>query len=627
MAKHSFNAQTSQVLDLVIHSLYSNKEIFLRELISNSSDALEKLNYLVLTDEKFKELSFEPKIKIEIDKENKVLSILDNGIGMNDEDLQENLGTIAKSGTKKFLESVSKDKDKNSELIGQFGVGFYSAFMVANKIEVITKKAGEEKAFKWISDGSDVYEIVQESKETQGTAVKLYLKEEEGEFLSEHTIESIIKKFANHIPHKIVMDKEKSEEVEKEEGKKETVKSIEEEQINLASALWKKSKSEVKKEDYNEFYKTTFHDYADPDHNIHTNAEGTLEYSTLFFIPSNPPADLYRADFQPGVKLYVKRVFITDKEKELLPMYLRFVRGIIDAEDLPLNVSREILQQNIILTKIVKASVKKVLSELGKIKKKDGEKYNKIWANFGKVLKEGLLSDFDNKDTILDLAMFKSSKSDELVSLKQYKENMKENQKAIYYITGQNESVLKNSPLIEKFKANDIEVLLLDDEIDPIIMPGITKYDETDIKAVGSVDINEELGLEKEDESQNEEAKKANDELTTKIKDILKESVKDVKVSTHLSDSPACIVFDTTDPMYQTQQMMKQMGQDTGMEIPPVLEINPKHDIFNKLSSNDEQLDDVAHVILDQAKLIEGLELKDPIAFSKRLNNIISKAV
>jgi molecular chaperone HtpG len=627
MAKHSFNAQTSQVLDLVIHSLYSNKEIFLRELISNSSDALEKLNYLVLTDEKFKELSFEPKIKIEIDKENKVLSILDNGIGMNDEDLQENLGTIAKSGTKKFLESISKDKDKNSELIGQFGVGFYSAFMVANKIEVITKKAGEDKAFKWISDGSDVYEIVQESKETQGTAVKLYLKEEEGEFLSEHTIESIIKKFANHIPHKIVMDKEKSEEVEKEEGKKETVKSIEEEQINLASALWKKSKSEVKKEDYNEFYKTTFHDYADPDHNIHTNAEGTLEYSTLFFIPSNPPADLYRADFQPGVKLYVKRVFITDKEKELLPMYLRFVRGVIDAEDLPLNVSREILQQNIILTKIVKASVKKVLSELGKIKKKDGEKYNKIWANFGKVLKEGLLSDFDNKDTILDLAMFKSSKSDELVSLKQYKENMKENQKAIYYITGQNESVLKNSPLIEKFKANDIEVLLLDDEIDPIIMPGITKYDETDIKAVGSVDINEELGLEKEDESQNEEAKKANDELTTKIKDILKESVKDVKVSTHLSDSPACIVFDTTDPMYQTQQMMKQMGQDTGMEIPPVLEINPKHDIFNKLSSNDEQLDDVAHVILDQAKLIEGLELKDPIAFSKRLNNIISKAV
>lgn len=617
MSTHNFSADTSKVLEIVTHSLYSNKDIFLRELISNSSDALEKLNYLHLTDEKYKNLELDPKIEITIDKENRVLTLSDTGIGMDKEDLQNNLGTIASSGTKKFLESMSKDKDGNSELIGQFGVGFYSAFIIADKIEVITKKPNEKQAYKWISNAGAEYSIEDTTKESYGTQIKLFLKEGEDEFLEGSKIESLITKFANHIPHKIFLEKEVTNKTEVD-GKEVKNTEIKNEQINAATALWRKSKSEVTKDEYNEFYKSSFSDFSKPAFSIHTNAEGTLEYSTLFFIPNTPQMDLYRADFQPGLKLYVKRVFITDKERELLPMYLRFVRGIIDSEDLPLNVSREILQQNIILEKIVKSSTKKILSELKKKLNKKREDYETIWANFGKTIKEGLLSDFENKETILELSLFRSLKQDKLITLKEYKESMKEEQKAIYFITGEDEAVLKNSPLVEKFKSNDIDVLILSDEVDPIAMPQVNEFDKTPLKSVASVDVNEELGLKKEEKK--EEEKKEENELTAKIKEFLKDEVGEVKISSRLENSPACIVVDTANPMYQTAMMMKSMGQE--MDLPVVLEINLDHKVFTHVS--DTNLEDISHVVLDQAKLIEGMKIKDPIAFSNRLNNLIS---
>jgi len=391
MAKHSFETEVNQLLHLMIHSLYSNKEIFLRELISNASDALDKLKFKTLTDENFKSIEFSPRIDIAIDKEKKTLTICDNGIGMNEEDLKTNLGTIAKSGTKSFVEQLSGDAKKDSNLIGQFGVGFYSAFMVADKVEVVTKKAGEDRAYKWISEGKGEYEIEEASKEMQGTSITLYLKDDE--FADRYKIESIISKYSNHVPFPIYSTKE--EEVGEGDEKKTEAKEY---QLNKATAIWRMNKAEVTKEEYQEFYQQISHDSNEPFFYIHTNAEGTLEYSTLFYIPKKAPFDLFRVDYQPGVKLYVKRVFITDDEKELLPPYLRFVRGIIDAEDLPLNVSREILQQNIILEKIKKSSVKKILSELKKRLEKERDQYESFFKQMGKALKEGLYSDFENRE-------------------------------------------------------------------------------------------------------------------------------------------------------------------------------------------------------------------------------------
>ena len=617
MSKHQFQTEVTQLLNLMIHSLYSNKEIFLRELISNASDALDKLNFLSLTDEKFKDMKFSSRIDILIDKENKTLTISDTGIGMNEEDLVENLGTIARSGTKSFIENLSGDAKKDSSLIGQFGVGFYSAFMVAKKIEVLSKKAGEEKAYLWISEGGDDYEIKEAQKEVNGTSITLHLKDEEDEFLEEYKIESIVKKYSNHIPFAIFLEKE-----EEKDGKK--VKNLE--QINKASALWRINKTDIKDEEYKDFYKQISHDSTDPLLWIHTKAEGTLEYSTLFFIPSTAPFDLFRVDYQPGVKLYVKRVFITDDDKELLPTYLRFVRGIIDAEDLPLNVSREILQQNTILTKIKKASVKKILNELKKLKEKDFEKYLQVYKLFGKVLKEGLYTDYENKNAILDLLLFKSSKRDTLVSLKEYKEDMKEDQKSIYYITGENEAMLKNSPLIERFKAKDIEVLIMDEEVDAIVMPMVNEYDKTPLKAVNSSDIEEEVKDDEKKTQQNEEKFK---EILIKLKEILKDEVKDVKVSNRLKESAACLVFDKNDPDFQMQQMLKQMGQSDLPKVKPILEINTDHEIFTKILLKNDllALNDLAFILLDQAKLTEGMKIENSIEFVKRINKLISKAI
>ncbi len=614
MSKHTFETEVSQLLHLMTHSLYSNKEIFLRELISNASDALDKLNYLTLTDDKFKQLKYEPRIDIKIDKENKTLTISDTGIGMNEEDLVANLGTIARSGTKSFIEKLSGDAKKDSLLIGQFGVGFYSAFMVADKIEVLTKKAGEDKAYLWVSEGKGEYEIKEAKKDSHGTEIKLHLKEGEEEFLESYRIESIVKKYSNHIPFPIYLE----EEIEKDGKKEKEVR-----QINKASALWRLPKNEISEEEYKDFYKQISHDDHDPLLWIHTKAEGTIEYTTLFYIPSEPPIDLYRVDYQSGVKLYVKRVFITDDDKELLPTYLRFVRGIIDVEDIPLNISREMLQQNTILMKVKKASTKKILTELKKLKEKDREKYIEFFKKFGKVLKEGLYGDFENRDLLLDLMLFKSSKREGYIDLNEYKEAMQKDQKAIYYITGENESILRNSPLIEQFKKKDIEVLLMDDEIDAIVLPMVPSYKDIPFKSVTTTDVEEDLGLKIEkDESKYKE-------LIPKIKEILKDEVKDVKVSNRLSDSPACLVFDKNDPDYQMQQMLKQMGQTNLPKVKPILEINPEHEIFNKiLLKNDfEALYDIAPVILDEAKLSEGMKIDDIWEFTKKLNKLIAKAI
>ena len=624
MAKHQFQTEVTQLLDLMIHSLYSNKEIFLRELISNASDALDKLNYLTLTDENFKNLDFKPRIDIKIDKDAKTLTISDNGIGMNDEDLVENLGTIARSGTKSFVESLSGDQKKDSALIGQFGVGFYSAFMVAKKIEVISKKAGEEKAYKWVSEAGGEYEITEASRDSQGTTITLYLKDDETEFLEFYRIEGIVKKYSNHIPFGIYMDKE--EYIPPKDGEKEGKTEIKNVQINKASALWRLNKKDISEEEYKDFYKQISHDSSDPLLWMHTKAEGTIEYSTLFYIPSTAPMDLFRMDYQPGVKLYVKRVFITDDEKELLPVYLRFVRGIIDAEDLPLNVSREILQQNKIMETIKKASVKKILSELKKLQSKDKDKYLEFYKVFGKVLKEGLYGDFENREALLELVMFKSSKRDGLITLKEYKEAMKEEQKSIYYITGEDEAILKNSPLIEQFKAKDIEVLILDDEVDSIVMPMVNEYDKTPIKPVNNSEIDDEIKEDKEDVKKEEEKFQP---ILVKIKEILKDEIKDAKISNRLSESPSVLIYDKNDPDYQMQQMLKQMGQDNLPKVKPILEINPKHEILQKLLDKDDDilLNDVAYLLLDQARLAEGMKIEDINGFAKRLNKIIAKAI
>lgn len=613
MSKHEFQTEVNDLLNLMIHSLYSNKEIFLRELISNASDALDKLNYLTLTDDKYKSLNYTPKIEISVDKEAKTLIISDNGIGMDENELINNLGTIARSGTKGFLSQISGDAKKDSNLIGQFGVGFYSAFMVASKIEVTSKKALDDEAYEWSSDAKN-YEIKKASKEMHGTSIKLYLNDDE--FLETYRLEGIIKKYSNHIPYPIFMDKE--EWIAPKDGEKEGHYESKNTQINKASALWQMSKSSLKEEDYNEFYKQISHDSTDPLMYIHTKAEGKIEYTTLFYVPSVEPFDLFRVDYQSGVKLYVKRVFITDDEKELLPTHLRFVKGIIDVEDLPLNVSREILQDNIIMRSVKEASVKKIYSELEKLLKNDREKYIKFYKLFGKVLKEGLYGFGANKDDILNLTLFKSSSRDGYITLKEYKDAMKKDQKSIYFITGKDEKMLKNSPLLEAFNEKNIEVLICDDEIDSIVMPMVYEYDKTPIKPVQNAD--DEVSLdEKIDESKYAE-------LVVKLKECLKDEIKDVKVTSRLKDSPACLVYDKNDPDFATQQMLKQMGQNVP-EIKPILEINPNHEIFLKLKENQIMINDISNLLLNMAKISEGMNITNPNEFAKILSKVILKAL
>ena len=635
MAKHQFQTEVGQLLHLMTHSLYSNKEIFIRELVSNSSDAIDKLNYLRLTDEKLKEsfASWKGEINISFDEKDKSLTIVDNGIGMNEEDMINSIGTIAKSGTKSFVEALTGDAKKDSNLIGQFGVGFYSVFMVAEKVDVISKKAGEETAYKWSSNGTGEFDLAPCTKESAGTVIYIKLKDDEvSEFASKYRIKNIVEKYSNHIAYPIFLnyDEEVTQTLSEEDKKagKEAVKTIERkhEQINAATALWTQAKAKLKDEDYNSFYKSISQDSNDPLVTIHTKTEGVNEYTTLFYIPKIAPMDMYRADYQSGIKLYVKRVFITDDDRELLPTYLRFVRGIIDSEDLPLNVSREILQENRILANIKQSSVKKILSEIKKLSK-DEEKYSQFISQYNRALKEGVYQDYTNKESILELLRYKSTADEKkLTSLEDYKQRANSEQKAIYYIVGDNEKVLRNSPLLESYKKNNIEVLILDDkEIDEIITPTIGAFKEwqfTDITTAQApkVEVNEEEKQKIEEEFK---------DIVSKIKDKLGSEVKDVKITSRLDSFASCITKDAGDAqMAAMAHMFRAMGQEAP-EVKPILEINPNHEIVKKLqsSTNDELIEDVSWILLDLAKISEGVDVSDKVAFAKRLSKITAKAL
>ena len=637
MAKYEFQTEVNQLLHLIIHSLYSNKEIFLRELVSNASDALDKLKYLTISDAALKNLAFNPRIDISFNEDaaTPTLTIRDTGIGMNDEDIKNNLGTIARSGTKAFLEQLAAEDKKDSNLIGQFGVGFYSAFMVASKIEVISKKAGENTVWKWISDGKGEYELEQTDDSAfpliddvpegaNGTCITLYLNNEDSEFASRWKIEDIIKRYSDHIAFPIYLHYIHKEYDDKGNEKSQAAKS---EQINDASALWQKPKYELKDEDYKNFYKSLSHDSTDPLLYIHTKAEGTQEYTTLFYVPAKAPFDMYHADYKPGVKLFVKRVFITEDEKELLPVYLRFVRGIIDSEDLPLNVSREILQQNRILNNIRSASVKKLLGEFKKLAETDKEKYETFITEYNRPLKEGLYSDYEHRDELLELIRFRTTNEENTwTSLADYVQRMKEGQKAIYYITGGDEKALRQSPHLEAYKAKGLEVLIMPDEIDDIVIPSVGKYKDWELKAANRAGSDEELST---DEEKKEAKQKEKDfkPIVEKIKTALGDAVKEVRLSKRLADSPSCIVVDENDPSLQMERMMRAMGQQLRGEVKPILEINAEHPILQRLKdSNDEALiADTAFVLLDQALLLEGNTLKDTADFVKRLNKLLAR--
>lgn len=656
MAKYQFQTEVNQLLKLIIHSMYSNKDIFLREIVSNASDALDKLKYLTVSDDKYKDVAFNPRIDISFNEEKKILSVQDSGIGMDEEDLTNNLGTIARSGTKAFIDMLSKNGSGSSDLIGQFGVGFYSAFMAASKIDVYTRKAaGNGKVLHWSSDGTNSYEIEEltekseaycqygfDKSETVGSVIEIHLNDDSKDYASRWKIDELIKKYSNHIAFPIYLHyvQTKYNKDGKAEGTENKV-----DQVNSASALWKRNKSELKKEDYNDFYKTISHDGTDPLMYVHTHAEGTQEYTTLFYVPRTAPFDMYQADYKSGVKLYVKRVFITDDDRELLPSYLRFIRGVIDSEDLPLNVSREILQQNRILETIKTQSVKKLLSEFKKLgdeakkleakteisddEKETLEKWHDFVKSYNRPLKEGLYSDFANRDEIAEIIRFKStadegSGENKWTSFADYVQRMKPDQKSIYYISGSDEKNLRSSPLLEAYKKKGFEVLIMADDIDDIVIPAYGKYKDFELKSVSRAGSDEELGVDKEEAKKKEEAFKP---VQEKIKKALEGRVKDVVLSKRLSDSPSCIVVDENDPSLQMERMMKAMGQGGGDFVKPILEINADHAIVKKLEGHvsEDFVKNVSEVLLDQALLISGAELKDPADFVKSLNSLLAE--
>ncbi len=648
MAKRKFKTEVKQILDLVIHSLYSNREIFLRELISNSSDAIDKLKYLTLTDEAHKDLDLSPEIEVKLSEDGKQLQITDNGIGMDEEELSANLGTIASSGTRKFLDSITEkggaQQAKDSNLIGQFGVGFYSAFMVADKVEVLSRKALSEAACLWTSNGSEEYTIKEAERENYGTTVTLHLNEEaqgsgDGEaFNNRWTLERIIQKYSNHVAFPIYLTSFQDQ--YDEEGKKKDGKECKREQCNSASALWKRPKSQIGEDEYKEFFHSLAHDNCDPLQTIHTRAEGTLEYTSLFFVPAKAPFDMYQADYRSGLKLYVRRVFISDDNREFLPVYLRFVRGIIDSEDLPLNVSREILQQNRILQQIRKASVKKLLGEFAQLAKSDADKYSSFIEQYNRPLKEGLYSDYEHREELQQLVRFRSTSSigkegaEGWTSLEQYCSRMQDGQQSIYYITGHKAEQLANSPLLEAYKKKGFEVLVLDDEIDEIIAAqlGPYKWDEKHIpvKAVNRSDSTDEL-KDEESEKQQESKSKEYGKLLERLKGVLKDDVKDVTLSLRLTDSPACVVDDKDDPGAQLQQMMRAMGQEAPASK-PILELNPDHVIIQRLQKRLElaegaDIEDAARLLLEQALLTAGLQIADPLAMAARISRLMEKGL
>ncbi len=634
-----FQTEVKHLLHLMIHSLYSNKEIFLRELISNASDAADKLRFEALSNDALYEGDSELKIRIEFDKDKKTVSIIDNGIGMTRAEVQEHIGTIAKSGTKQFFEALTGEQAKDSELIGQFGVGFYSAFIVADKVTLTTRKAGADKsqATRWESAGEGDYTIEAVEKATRGTEIVLHLKEAELEFLDGYRIRSIVRKFSDHISLPIIMDKEPEpsydDEDEAEEGVEKTEKPvavIEEETINSASALWTKSRQEISDEDYNEFYKHVGHDFQDPLTFVHSKVEGTNEYTLLLYTPARAPFDLWDRDAKHGVKLYIRKVFITDDAEQLMPRYLRFIRGIIDANSLPLNVSREILQQSKQISAIKSGAVKKVLGMLENLAKNEAEKYETFWAQFGNVIKEGPIEDHANKDRVAKLLRFASTHNDtdkQSVSLEDYVSRMKEGQDNIYYVTADSFSAAKNSPHLEIFRKKGIEVLLLSDRIDEWLVSNLDEFDGKHLQSVAKGDLNlGDLADTEEEKAQQEEVTKDFESVLTQIKEVLADKVSEVRLSHRLTESPACLVADVYGMSLNMERIMKEAGQSMGFGgKKPVFEINPTHPLVVKLKAeqDDTRFADLSHILFDQAILSEGGHLEDPAAFVHKLNGLL----
>lgn len=623
-----FETEVKHLLHLMIHSLYSNKEIFLRELISNASDAADKLRFEALSNDSLYEGDSELKIRIEFDKDKRTVTVIDNGIGMTRQEVQEHIGTIAKSGTKQFFESLTGDQAKDSELIGQFGVGFYSSFIVADKVTLRTRKAGAsaEEGVLWESTGEGEYTLESIEKAKRGTEIVLHLKEGEDEFLDEWRLRSIVRKYSDHISLPIVMDKEIP--AEKDDDGNETAPArVEEETVNSASALWTKARQDISDEDYNEFYKHVGHDFQDPLTHIHSKVEGTNEYTLLLYIPARAPFDLWDRDAKHGVKLYIKKVFITDDVEQLMPRYLRFIRGVIDANSLPLNVSREILQQSKQISTIKSGAVKKVLGMIEGLAKNEPEKFEKFWSNFGNVIKEGIIEDYGNKDRIAKLLRFSSTHNDgdkQDVSLEDYVSRMKEGQEKIYFITADSFAAAKNSPHLEIFRKKGIEVLLMHDRIDEWLVSSLTEFDGKHLQSVAKGDLDLGKLEDEEEKKQQEEVNKDFESVVNQIKDVLKDKVKDVRISHRLTDSPACLVSDIYGMSLNMERIMKEAGQKmTGSK--PIFELNPNHALITRLKEeqDDQRFADLTQILFDQAILSEGGQLDDPSAFVHKLNELL----
>ncbi|WP_348945626.1 molecular chaperone HtpG [Chitinibacter sp. FCG-7] len=621
-----FQAEVKQLLQLMIHSLYSNKEIFLRELVSNASDACDKLRFEAINNDSLYGNDSELKIHVSFDQDAKTITIADNGIGMSREEVIKNIGTIARSGTKEFFSQLSGDAQKDAHLIGQFGVGFYSAFIIADKVTLTTRRAGEEGATQWVSAGDGEFTLEDVAKESRGTEIVLHLKEGEEEFLNDWKLRSIIRKYSDHITLPILMPAQAGY---NEDG---SIKPAEgEETVNQANALWTRSKSEISDEQYTEFYKHVAHDYDDPLAWSHAKVEGRQEYTELLYVPQRAPFDLYDRERRHGVKLYVRRVFIMEDSEKLLPQYLRFIRGVIDSSDLPLNVSREILQHSKDIEQIKSGCVKKVLGMLEGLANSDDEaekaKYAKFWTEFGKVLKEGVGEDFANKERIAGLCRFASTANDsseQIVSLADYIGRMKEGQEQIYFITADSYAAAKNSPHLEVFRKKGIEVLLLSDRVDEWAFSGLTEFEGKKLQSVAKGELDLEQFTDEAEKQQQEAAATELKDVLEQMKSVLGESVKDIRVTHRLTDSPACLVVENQDMSANLERLLKSAGQDV-KGSKPILEINPTHPLVGKLKaeSASDKFGDWTQLLFDQALLAEGGQLEDPSAFVKRLNGLM----
>ncbi len=616
-----FETEVNQLLDLMIHSLYSNKDIFLRELISNASDACDRLRFSAISDASLYEEDIELKIKVSYDKAHRTVTVSDNGIGMSRDEVIEHIGTIAKSGTRAFLDSITGDEKNDAKLIGQFGVGFYSSFIVADEVTLRTRKAGEPAAsgVEWVSQGKGEYRISDYEKAGRGTEIVLKLREGEDEFLNDWKLRSIITSYSDHIDFPVIMDKAIEAEEEGGEAK------VEEETVNQASALWTRPRSEIKEDEYREFYKHVAHDFEDPLEWSHNRVEGTTEYTSLLYIPARAPFDLYDRESRHGIKLYVQRVFIMEDTEKLMPRYLRFVRGLIDSNDLPLNVSREILQGSKVVDHIRNGSVKKVLGMLEKMAKNDPDKYQKFWKEFGRVLKEGPAEDFANREKIAGLLRFASTHNDDdaqTVTLDDYVARMREGQDKIYYIAADTHAAAKNSPHLEIFRKKGIEVLLLSDRVDEWLTAHLMEYQDKKLQSVAKGEL--DLSDDEESEKELEEKAKSSEKLIKRMQDALQDRVESVRVTNRLTDSPACLVLNEQDMAMHMQRILKEAGHDLPSSK-PILEINPDHPLVQKLGKekSKKKFADWSDILFDQAMLAEGGQLEDPAGFVAKLNAML----